>query len=112
MIIAACAIVVSLALAGVGCGDGSSGADSDETAPGAPQPLTPKTVENQIREVQQRTGIQLETVHCPSDVQIQNGHTFKCVTTLTKGAPITTTVKPTNRRLGEAEYDFPLPPGL
>jgi Domain of unknown function (DUF4333) len=103
---------MSLALAGVGCGHGSSApGESAETAPETAQELTPTKVESQITELQQHSGIQPESVHCPSDVKIQNGHTFKCVTTLTKGAPITTTVKPTNRRLGEAEYDFFLPPG-
>jgi hypothetical protein len=103
---------MSLALAGMGCGHESSvPGESTDTAPETAQELTPQKVESQIREVQQHSGIQPDSVHCPSDVKIQNGHTFKCVTTLAKGAPIITTVKPTNRRLGEAEYDFLLPPG-
>jgi hypothetical protein len=98
-------MVVVLVCAVVGCGG------SGETAPGASQRLTPKTVETQIRALQQHAGIQLESVHCPRNVKIRNGQTFKCVTTQTNGGRITTTVKPTNQRLGEAEYDFRLPPG-
>jgi hypothetical protein len=98
-------IVVLLACAVVGCGG------SGESAPGTSHSLTPETVETQIRALQEHAGIQLESVHCPRNVKIRNGETFKCVTTQTNGGRITTTVKPTNTRLGEATYDFRLPPG-
>jgi hypothetical protein len=76
---------------------------------GAVQRLTPATTEAQITALQQRVGLSVKSVRCPRHVEIVNRHTFTCVTTLAKGAPITTTVTPTNAAQGEAHFVFPLP---
>lgn len=115
----ATATVGFLVLTGAGCGSSPvhrgnrAPAVGDKPAPGAQlKRLTPATVETQIRDLQQRVGISVKSVHCPRHVEIMNGHTFRCVTTLRKGAAITTMVTPTNVALGLARFQFPLPPGL
>ena|SRR5450755_606430 len=112
------ATIGCLALAGGGCGSSSvHGGTSAPAVAGKPARaalvtrLTPATLEAQIRELQQRVGISVKAVSCPKDVRILTGRTLRCVTTLTSGAPIRTTVTPTNAGLGLARFQFPLPTG-
>lgn len=124
-----CALPMLLVLAGAGAGCGSSapqpGGTSRPTEPGSSAPaatgkaspggaltrLTPATVESQISQLQQRTGLSVKAVRCPKHGQISNGHTFTCVTTLSRGQSVTTHVTPTNAALGLARFQFSLPRG-
>jgi hypothetical protein len=112
MIVAVRAAPVLLAFVILGCGGSSNGGSSVPTTKpdqGTLKPLTPKRVEKQIAEIQQRSGIAVKSVHCPRNVVIRKGRRFKCVTEQKDGDPITTTVTPTNVRLGLAKFLFTLP---
>lgn len=108
-------VIGSLALVTAGCGS----TKVNHTAPpitdsGKPRQvaaihaLTPATAETQIAVLQQRIGLSVSAVRCPRGVAIQDGRPFTCITTLTKGGHIRTTVTPTRADLGDARFQFPL----
>jgi hypothetical protein len=115
-------VIGALALASAGCGGAAThhagrpavGKASRPTAArslpaGAVHRLTPTTTEAQITTLQERIGLAVKSVQCPRHVEIVNRRTFTCVTTLAKGAPIKTTVTPTNAAQGVARFQFLLP---
>jgi hypothetical protein len=107
-------VIGALALASAGCG-GAATHHATRPAAAKPRPagalhrLTPTTTEAQITALQERVGLAVKSVQCPRHVQIVNRRAFTCVTTLAKGAPIATTVTPTNAAQGTARFQFPLP---
>jgi hypothetical protein len=115
-------VIGTLALASAGCGGaathhasratvGKAGRPAAAKSPpaGAVHRLTPTTTEAQITTLQEHIGLAVKSVQCPRHVEIVNRRTFTCVTTLAKGAPIRTTVTPTNAAQGVARFQFFLP---